>query len=46
MTVDVRPNVVVRRSPADVAAFMFDPGNDLRNIAADLHRLRGCLEAT
>ena len=30
MTVDVRPSVVVRRSPAEVAAFMFDPANDLR----------------
>ena len=30
MTVDVRPEVVVRRPPADVAAFMFDPANDLR----------------
>jgi Polyketide cyclase / dehydrase and lipid transport len=30
MTVDVHPSVVVRRSPAEVAAFMFDPANDLR----------------
>ena len=30
MAVDVRPSVVVRRSPAEVAAFMFDPANDLR----------------
>jgi hypothetical protein len=30
MTVDVRPSVVIRRSPAEVAAFMFDPANDLR----------------
>jgi hypothetical protein len=30
MTVDVHPSVVVHRSPAEVAAFMFDPGNDLR----------------
>ncbi|QYN38583.1 SRPBCC family protein [Pseudonocardia sp. DSM 110487] len=30
MTVDVRPSVVVHRSPAEVAAFMFDPANDLR----------------
>ena len=30
MTVDVRPSVLVRRSRADVAAFMFDPSNDLR----------------
>jgi hypothetical protein len=30
MTVDVRPSVLVRRSPAEVAAFMFDPANDLR----------------
>jgi len=29
VTVDVRPAVVVRRSPADVAAFMFDPAHDL-----------------
>jgi hypothetical protein len=28
--VDVRPEVLVRRSRADVAAFMFDPANDLR----------------
>ena len=30
MTVNVRPSVVIRRSPAEVAAFMFDPANDLR----------------
>jgi hypothetical protein len=30
MAVDVRPTVVVRRGRGDVAAFMFDPGNDLR----------------
>lgn len=30
MAVDVKPSVVVRRSPAEVAAFMFDPANDLR----------------
>jgi hypothetical protein len=30
MTVDVRPSVLVHRSPAEVAAFMFDPANDLR----------------
>jgi hypothetical protein len=30
MTVDVRPSVLVHRSPAVVAAFMFDPANDLR----------------
>jgi hypothetical protein len=30
MAVDVRPMVVVRRSRAEVAAFMFDPANDLR----------------
>lgn len=30
MAVDVRPSVVIRRSPAEVAAFMFDPANDLR----------------
>ncbi len=29
MTVDVRPEVVVERPPADVAAFMFDPAHDL-----------------
>lgn len=29
MTVDVRPGVVVRRPRRDVAAFMFDPANDL-----------------
>lgn len=28
-TVDVRPSVQVRRSPAEVAAFMFDPAHDL-----------------
>lgn len=30
MGVDVRPTVLVRRPRADVAAFMFDPANDLR----------------
>jgi Polyketide cyclase / dehydrase and lipid transport len=30
MTVDVRPEVTVRRPRSDVAAFMFDPRNDLR----------------
>jgi hypothetical protein len=30
MAVDVNPSVVVHRSPAEVAAFMFDPANDLR----------------
>jgi hypothetical protein len=30
MTVDVRPVVLVRRPRPEVAAFMFDPGNDLR----------------
>jgi hypothetical protein len=30
MTVDVRPSVLVRRPPAEVAAFMFDPAQDLR----------------
>jgi hypothetical protein len=30
MTVDVHPSVVVHRSPPEVAAFMFDPANDLR----------------
>lgn len=30
MTVDVRPSVVVRRPRTEVAAFMFDPANDLR----------------
>ncbi|MEO7943190.1 MAG: SRPBCC family protein [Marmoricola sp.] len=29
MTVDVRPSVLVRRPRPDVAAFMFDPANDL-----------------
>lgn len=29
MTVDVRPEVRIRRSRAEVAAFMFDPANDL-----------------
>jgi hypothetical protein len=28
--VDVRPVVVIRRPRAEVASFMFDPGNDLR----------------
>ncbi|TWP51735.1 hypothetical protein FKR81_12780 [Lentzea tibetensis] len=30
MTVDVRPSVLVRRPPAEVAAVMFDPAQDLR----------------
>jgi|SRR6266508_1948575 len=30
MAVDVRPVVLVRRPRRDVAAFMFDPSNDLR----------------
>src|SRR5262249_18269677 len=30
MGVDVRPEVLVRRPRAEVAAFMFDPRNDLR----------------
>ncbi|MDQ3789282.1 MAG: SRPBCC family protein [Actinomycetota bacterium] len=30
MAVDVKPSVVVHRPPAEVAAFMFDPANDLR----------------
>ena len=30
MAVDVNPSVLVHRSPAEVAAFMFDPANDLR----------------
>lgn len=30
MAVEVRPRVLVHRSPAAVAAFMFDPANDLR----------------
>ncbi|HEY3090488.1 MAG TPA: SRPBCC family protein [Jatrophihabitantaceae bacterium] len=30
MSVDVRPVVLVHSPRADVAAFMFDPGNDLR----------------
>ena len=30
MTVDVRPEVVVQRPRNEVAAFMFDPANDLR----------------
>ena len=30
MSVDVRPEVRIRRPRADVAAFMFDPANDLR----------------
>ena len=30
MGVDVRPEVLVRRPRAEVAAFMFDPANDLR----------------
>jgi hypothetical protein len=30
MAVDVRPSVLVHRPPGEVAAFMFDPVNDLR----------------
>lgn len=30
MAVAVKPSVLVHRSPAEVAAFMFDPVNDLR----------------
>lgn len=30
MAVDVRPTILVRRRRQHVAAFMFDPGNDLR----------------
>jgi hypothetical protein len=30
MAVDVRPEVLVHRPRAEVAAFMFDPANDLR----------------
>src|SRR5690242_17099550 len=30
MPVDVRPQLVVRRPRHEVAAFMFDPANDLR----------------
>ena len=30
MTLDVRPEVLVRRPRSEVAAFMFDPANDLR----------------
>lgn len=30
MTVDVTPSVLIHRAPAEVAAFMFDPANDLR----------------
>jgi polyketide cyclase/dehydrase/lipid transport protein len=30
MTVNVRPEVLVRRPRESVAAFMFDPGNDLK----------------
>jgi Polyketide cyclase / dehydrase and lipid transport len=30
MAVDIRPTIVVRRPRSDVAAFMFDPRNDLR----------------
>jgi hypothetical protein len=29
MAVDVKPSVLVRRTPAEVAAFMFDPAHDL-----------------
>ncbi len=30
MTVDVRPEVLIHRPRAEVAAVMFDPANDLR----------------
>jgi hypothetical protein len=30
MTVDVRPTIMIRRPRPEVAAFMFDPANDLR----------------
>ncbi|HEV2782722.1 MAG TPA: SRPBCC family protein [Actinophytocola sp.] len=30
MAVDVRPSLLVHRPPREVAAFMFDPANDLR----------------
>jgi hypothetical protein len=30
MAVDVRPSVLMHRPPGEVAAFMFDPANDLR----------------
>lgn len=30
MAVDVQPSVLIHRTPAEVAAFMFDPANDLR----------------
>lgn len=30
MAIDVRPEVLVHRPRSDVAAFMFDPGNDLK----------------
>jgi hypothetical protein len=30
VAVEVKPSVVVRHSPTEVAAFMFDPANDLR----------------
>jgi hypothetical protein len=30
MTVDVKPSVLIHRSPAEVAEFMFNPANDLR----------------
>jgi hypothetical protein len=30
VTVDVRPVITIRRPRSDVAAFMFDPANDLR----------------
>jgi hypothetical protein len=30
MAIDVRPAVLIRRPRTDVAAFMFDPANDLR----------------
>lgn len=29
MSVDVRPEIVVRKPRSEVAAFMFDPANDL-----------------
>jgi hypothetical protein len=43
MAVDVRPEVLVHRPRAEVAAFMFDPANDLR-WTGDLGRLRSALE--
>lgn len=48
MAVDVKPSVLIHRSPADVAAFMFDPANDLRwtgGITASTPALPGPLVA-